>query len=97
MNPLFQSILQASTSAQGGGGTFPHPQTGGLNGAFNGVFQRVQQLAQSLQNPQQMVSRYFPDAPADVASNPEQLIGWLQQTGKVNPQMVQMARQMMGK
>lgn len=97
MNPLFQSILQASTNVQGGGGTFPHPQAGGLNGAFNGVFQRVQQLAQTLQNPQQMVSRYFPDAPADVASNPEQLIGWLQQTGKVNPQMVQMARQMMGK
>lgn len=97
MNPLFQSLLRASTPVSGNGGTFGRPQTNGLNVTFNGVFQRVQQLAQTLQNPQQMVSQYFPDAPAEVTSNPEQLIGWLQQTGRVNPQMVQMARQMMGR
>ena len=97
MNPLFQSLLQASSPMQWNGGVFGHPQAGGLNGAFNGVFQRAQQLAQTLQNPQQIVSRYFPDAPAEIAGNPEQLIGWLQQTGRVNPQMVQMARQMMGR
>ena len=66
-------------------------------GALNSVFQRANQLASSFQNPQQMVQQYFPDAPAEVAGDPDQLIGWLQQTGRVSPQMVQMARQMMGR
>ena len=70
--------------------------TGGPFGAMQGIMQRAQQLASSFQNPQQLVQRYFPDAPAEVSGNPEQLIGWLQQTGRVNPQMVQMARSIMG-
>ena len=61
------------------------------------VLQRAMQLAQSFRNPQQLVQQFFPDAPAEVSGNPEQLIGWLQQTGRVNPQMVQMARNMMGR
>ena len=61
------------------------------------VLQRAMQLAQSFRNPQQLVQQFFPDAPAEVSGDPEQLIGWLQQTGRVNPQLVQMARQMTGK
>ena len=61
------------------------------------AMQQVQQLAQQFQNPQQLVQQFFPDAPAEVSGNPEQLIGWLQQTGRVNPQLVQMARQMCGR
>lgn len=67
------------------------------NAGISGIFGRMQQLANVLQNPQQLVSRFFPDAPADVARNPDQLLAWMQQTGKVNPQAVQMARQMMGR
>ena len=67
------------------------------NGSFGGIFGRMQQLAGVLQNPQQMVQRYFPDAPAEVQSDPNQLLQWMQQTGKVNPQMVQMAQRMMGR
>ena len=59
------------------------------------VMQQAQQMANSLQNPQQLVQRFFPDAPANVQGDPNQLLGWLQQTGRVNPQMVQMAQQMM--
>ena len=68
----------------------------GINAPQN-VLQRAMQLAQSFRNPQQLVQRFFPDAPAEVSGDPEQLIGWLQQTGRVNPQLVQMARQMTGK
>ena len=59
------------------------------------VMQQAQQMASSLQNPQQLVQRFFPDAPANVQNDPNQLLGWLQQTGRVNPQMLQMAQQMM--
>jgi hypothetical protein len=93
MNPLFQAL----TGGAGLPGQNPMPAAGTSAGAFQGVLGRAQQLAAMFQNPQQIVQRYFPDAPAEVAGDPEQLVGWLQRTGKVNPQMVQMARQMMGR
>ena len=60
------------------------------------VMQQAQQIAGAFRNPQQLVQRFFPDAPANVQNDPNQLIGWLQQTGRVNPQMMQMAQQIMG-
>lgn len=97
MNPLFQSLMGAGTASKVTGGQSSIPVQTGLFGANNGVFQRMQQLAQIMQNPQKLVQQYFPDAPAEVSGDPEQLIGWLQQTGRVNPQAIQMARQMMGR
>lgn len=96
MNPLFQAIMGGSQAASPAAPAAQAPMTGGPFGAMQGIMQRAQQLASSFQNPQQLVQRYFPDAPAEVSGNPEQLIGWLQQTGRVNPQMVQMARSIMG-
>ena len=94
MNPLFQALNGGARAVQSqmGQSAMVMPQTGG-----NGIFGRMQQLAGMLQNPQQLVQKYFPDAPAEISGNPEQLLQWMQQTGKVNPQMVQMARQMMGR
>ncbi len=89
MNPLYQALT-------GGMGQGPAQMNGPMNMA-GGLMGRVQQLAGMLQNPQQMVQRYFPDAPAEVVGDPNSLLAWMQQTGKVNPQMVQMARQMMGR
>ena len=68
------------------------PQAGG-----NQLFSRMQQIAGMFRNPQALVQNYFPDAPAEIQGDPDRLIGWLQQTGRVNPQMIQMARQMMGR
>ena len=96
MNPLFQALTGGFAPSASGAGN-PVPQMNGPFGALQGVMQRAQQMASQFQNPQQMVQRFFPDAPAEVSGDPEQLVGWLQQTGRVNPQMVQMARQMMGK
>ena len=94
MNPLFQALNSGSGPVPNhmGQSATPMPQAAG-----NGIFGRMQQLAGMLQNPQQLVQRYFPDAPAEVSDNPEQLLQWMQQTGRVNPQMVQMARQMIGR
>ena len=61
------------------------------------VMQRAQQLAQSFQNPQQMITRFFPDLPAEISNNPDQIVMWLQQTGKCTPEQIQMARQMTGR
>lgn len=97
MNPLFQMLTGSSTPVQSAGRQIAQPTVNGPFGALQSVIQRANQLAGSLQNPQQMVKQYFPDAPAEVSGDPEQLIGWLQQTGRVTPQMVQMARQMMGR
>ena len=97
MNPLFQALGGLSGASGGGMGQPAMPMGGGPLGAIQGVMQRAQQMAGMFQNPQQLVQRYFPDAPAEIQGDPEQLIGWLQQTGRVNPQTVQMARSMMGR
>ena len=68
-----------------------------FNGMMQGVMQKAQQLAGTLQNPQQLVQRFFPDAPVQVANNPEQLLNWMKQTGRVNDQQIQMVRSMIGK
>ena len=67
------------------------------NAGFGGIFNQMQQIANMFQNPQQLVQRVFPDAPQEIINDPDQLVNWMQQTGKTNPQMIQMARQMLGR
>lgn len=94
MNPLFQALTGGFNAPQNAMSSYPSVMP---NAGFGGLFGRMRQLANTLQNPQQLISRYFPDAPAEISGNPEQLLEWMQQTGKVNPQMAQMARQMIGR
>ena len=92
MNP-FQAIMGRFAPSQAP----VAPQTPQMpGGGMNGIFGQMQALASQFQNPQQLVNRFFPDAPAEVSGDPEQLVNWLQQSGRVSPQMVQMARSMMG-
>lgn len=97
MNPLFSSLFGANSPVSGRTGQSAPVMPNAPLGGINGVFQRAQQIMNSIQNPQQIVQRYFPDAPTDISGDPEQIISWLQQTGRVAPQTVQMARQMMGR
>ena len=105
MNPLFQALCGGLGASQSGGQQNVQAMAGGLTGGFPGglqggmqnILQRARQIASGFQDPRQLVRQYFPDVPADVSGDPEQIIGWLQQTGRVNPQMVQMARQLMGR
>ena len=96
MNP-FQAIMGRFGPVHGMGGQTAAPMAGGPFTAVQNAMQRAQQMANSFQNPQQMVQQFFPDAPEEVRNDPNQLINWLQQTGKVNPQAVQIARQMLGR
>lgn len=96
MNPV-QAIMGAFNSVSGNGGQMGQPAMGGPFGMMQAVMQRAQQIAGSLQNPQQMVDRFFPDAPAEVRNDPDALTNWILQSGRATPQMVQMARNMVGR
>ena len=61
------------------------------------IMNQASQMMQQFQNPQQLLQRMMPGIPEGIRNDPNQLLQWMQQTGKVNPQMIQMARQMMGR
>ena len=59
-------------------------------------FQNVMNVArQMMQNPQQAVAKALPDLPPEIQNDPNQIMSWLQQNGRINPQMYQMAGQVM--
>lgn len=48
-----------------------------------------------MQNPQQIVSRFLPNIPAEIRNDPSQVLSWMQQNGMVTEEQIQRARQMM--
>ena len=97
MNPLFKALTGGFSPVQNTPAQSPQPMAGGPFGALQNVMQRARQIASGMQNPQQMIQQFMPDVPEEIRNDPEQIIQWMQQTGKVNPQMIQMARQMAGR
>ena len=61
------------------------------------VMAQANQMAQQFQNPQQLIQQIMPDIPPEIRNNPQQIINWMQQNGRISPQQVQMAQQMMGR
>ena len=61
------------------------------------VMARANQMMQQLQNPQQLIQQIMPGVPAEIRNDPNKIIDWMQQTGKITPQQIQMAQQMMGR
>lgn len=60
------------------------------------IMNQANKIAGSFQNPQMMIQQFFPDAPQEVRNDPNAIIQWLQQTGRVTPEMMQTAQRMMG-
>lgn len=60
------------------------------------IMAQARQMMQQFQNPQQLISRIMPGVPAEIRNDPNQIISWLQQTGKITQDQIQMAQQMMG-
>ena len=54
------------------------------------------QRMMGMQNPQQLVSRFLPNIPAEIRNDPNQIINWMQQSGMVTQEQIQQARQMLG-
>ena len=94
MNPLFQALTGGFNAPAGGMNNVPPAMQ---NAGFGGIFGQAQRLAGMLQNPQGLVRQFFADAPAEVAQDPDQLLNWMVQTGRTNPQAVQMVRGMLGR
>ena len=100
MNPLFNALNGSAQNTPVNAQNGPsQPQMGSANSFINNLqaaIERAKQIMQSTQNPQQFVSQYLPGVPANIANDPNQIMNWLQQTGRVNPQLVQMANQIAG-
>lgn len=97
MNPLFKTLTGGFNASGNQTGNSAPNMFGGPAGMLQAAIQRAQQIAGSFQNPQQMIQQILPDAPQEIRNDPDQIIRWLQQTGRVNPQMVQMVQQMIGR
>lgn len=61
------------------------------------IMNKASQMMQQFQNPQQLLQQVLPGVPAGIRNDPNQIISWLQQNGKISEQQIQMARQMMGR
>ena len=97
MNPLYAALTGGQNAVtQAVQQTMNNQQVVPMSGPQS-VLQRAQQL---MQNPVQAVRQMIPGLPENIANDPNAIIGWLQQTGRVSPQMMQTAQQlqqMMGK
>lgn len=61
------------------------------------IMNQANTILQQFGNPQTLIQRFLPQVPQEIRNDPNQIISWLQQTGRVTPQMMQQAQQMMGK
>lgn len=61
------------------------------------ILARANQMMQQMQNPQQIIQQFLPGVPAQIQHDPNQIINWLQQQGRITPQQIQMAQQMIGR
>lgn len=93
MNPLYTML----TGGQNGLSQAVAPQMNNVpSGPMNGLQSVVERARSMMQNPMQAVRQMIPGLPENIANDPNQIITWLQQTGRVNPQMMQTAQQLMG-
>lgn len=58
---------------------------------FQNPVQRANYILQAMRNPAAFVRQAIPDLPPQIANDPNQILQWLQQSGRVTPQQVQEA------
>jgi len=91
MNPLYNML----TGGQNGPYQAFVPQMNNVSsGPLNGLQSVLERARSMMQNPQQMVRQMLPGLPEQIANDPNQILGWLQQTGRVTPQQIQTAQQL---
>ena len=92
MNPLYNML----TGGQNGLSQALMQQVNNVpSGPQNGLQGVVDKARSMMQNPMQAVRQMIPGLPAEIANDPNQLINWLQQTGRISPQQIQSAQQLM--
>lgn len=60
------------------------------------VMNQARQMMASM-NPQQIISRMMPDVPAEIRNDPNRIIDWMRQTGRISDEQIRQAQQMMGR
>lgn len=60
------------------------------------IMARASQIMQSINSPQMLIQQFLPGVPQEMQNDPNKIIEWLQQTGKVSANQLQIARQMSG-
>ena len=78
MNPLYNMVM----SGQMGQNQAISPQ------AMNPV-QKMQYMLQAMTNPAAFVKQHFPDIPAEIQNNPNQILQYLQQTRHISNDQIQ--------
>ena len=92
MNPLYNML----TAGQNGPSQPLVPQMNNVpSGPLNGVQSVLDRARSMMQNPMQAVRQMIPGLPENIANDPNQIINWLQQTGRISPQQIQTAQQLM--
>ena len=83
-NPLYQMIM-------GGGMQQPMQQNMGMPQPTQPMnnFSRIAMAMQAMQNPVAFVKKAFPDIPPEIENNPNQILGYLQQTRGIANQDIQ--------
>ena len=66
-----------------------------MRAMFNQYQNVINMANQMMQNPQQAVANAFPDMPKEISGDPNQIMGWLRQNGRINPNAMNMSRQLM--
>lgn len=77
MNPLFQQIM----GGVGAQATAPSP--------LNPRMQRLSMAMAAMRNPAAFVKQQFPDIPDSMLNNPQQILGYLQQTRGIGNEQIQ--------
>lgn len=82
-NPLYQMLM--------GQNRMPQPTYSGMQ--FQNPLQKMQYIMQAMTNPAAFVRQQFPDMPAEISNNPNQILNWMQQTKGVSNMDIQQAQQ----
>ena len=91
MNPLFNML----TGGQNGPNLPVSPQMNNVPPTpINGLQSVIERARSMMQNPMNAVRQFIPGLPENIANDPNAIINWLQQTGRVSPQQIQTAQQL---
>lgn len=82
MNPLFNMLM-------GGQSGIPQMQPAQPQQMPVTPVSRANAIYQAMMNPSAFVRQAIPDLPPEIANDPNQILQYLQQTGRVTPQQIQ--------
>ena len=90
-NPFYQMLMGNQMPVQQAQPQVPMQMSGGP--MFQNPMQKMQYIMQAMTNPAAFVKRTFPDIPDGISNDPNQILGYLQQTRGITNEQIQQAQQ----